>query len=154
MDDLRSTPIDNFQIKRVKQTTFTHGEDNVTFKLLDSSSKATLELPVKVRIIEENKELFKLCFLYMPGKAPRSGDNHVNTAIFEKQTFVLVTGTDEKTGKVLGKKFSDLACIGFSYYTVFGEEQRYEQVTCLSSEPRDWENLKMNIKTLGIPVKP
>ena len=151
-DELRAIALVPARIKRDRVSLYTAGENSISFKLLDSSNKATLPLPLKVRITEENDKLFKIAFLYLPNEAPRSG-THVNIEAFAKQTFILITGTDADSGKSIGKIFQNMSSLGFSYLILPGDEQRYEQIVCVSEEPRSWDNLKFNLKKIGLAME-
>jgi hypothetical protein len=71
----------------------------------------------------------------------------VNTEIFERQTFVLQTDVSEE-GRPIGKKFQQLACLGFNRYSELGDDQKYEQIICTTPEPRGWDDKKT--KLLGL----
>lgn len=125
-------------------------KDGTTIKLRDSNggiSKAPL--PDLVQVQKEGQGGYIVRLFYKPGRAPRSHgkDEMINTGIFDGLTLVVQTGTEEGTGRPTGKMFKTLTCNGWSWKTI--EEERYEQVTCTTALPTDWEKTVFNLKSLG-----
>jgi hypothetical protein len=125
-------------------------ESGATFKLRDSyNAVSKVPTPSKVQVIKEGASTFKLKLLYKPGLAPRassSPESQINTHAFDGLSLLVQTGVDTATGKPVGRVFKDLICDGWSWKELDGE--KYEQITCSTPLPTEWETVKPTMGNL------
>ena len=138
------------------QVSWYEPNSDTVIKLRDSSgaiSKAPI--PDKVQVQKEGQGGYIVRLFYRPGRAPRSNgrkDELINTGMYDGLTLVVQTGTEEGTGRPVGKMFKTLTCNGWSRKEI--DDERYEQITCTTALPTDWEKTEFNLKSLGPPEIP
>ena len=133
-------------LKMKNQLIFPTG--NISFKFRTERS-GSVPLPVAVKIIQQGGESFRLDFFYKTNGAPRTGHGGINMEIFDRSSFIIQTGVDERTGKPIGKAFSKLVCIASLHNTIPGIEERLEQLTCLTEDVVDWDSKQVTASTMA-----
>lgn len=133
----------------------TNGKDGVVLKFHDANGKSKIAAPTHVKVIREGGDSYRLLLCYLPGEAPSisRGDGRViNTSVYDGNTLIIQTGIDEATGKMRGRQYKNLVCTGWCYQNALtpGDDQRYEQITCLTVSAIDWDFVPLDLKTLGL----
>lgn len=141
-------------IQRNNVQILVNGENGVQFKFRSQTGVNKISAPHSVHIYREGAEGFRLVFFYLPGEAPRHSNKEnglINTSLFDRNDFIVQTGTDPATGKAKGQLYSNLICSGWAYKTGLrpADEQRYEQIVCITQTSTDWDNKPINLDTLG-----
>ena len=130
------------------------GVDGVSFKFRDSSGNSKVPPPAAIKVFKEGGATnYRLSLYYLPGEAPRaSGRDMVNTSIYDGNSLIIQTGTDERSGKAIGKVYKNLVCTGWCYANGLNtdDDQRYEQVSCITAVVNDWDQKSLDLKTLGL----
>lgn len=132
------------------------GRDGISLYFRDRNKKSAINEPYGVRVFREGtadskdgkepQSNYRLCFLFEPGKAPRGNGGEINTSIFDRHSFIIQTGVNEKK-EALGKSFNELVCVGFSYDTK-ATEKKMEMITCLTNVLANWNSIKIERKLL------
>jgi len=154
-DVIRPIDIKISDIARNRAQVFTNGQDGVTIKFHDADKKVKIPPPSHVRVIRENSESYRLLLLYLPGEAPgiphRDG-RMINTSLYDGNTLIIQTGIDEATKKPRGRQYKNLVSTGWCYQNGLtqDDDQRYEQITCLTISAADWDFKPIDLKTLGL----
>jgi hypothetical protein len=154
-DTIRPIEIKRSEMAKNQSQVFTNGENGIVLKFRDKDGTNKIPPPTHVRVLKEGGESYRLLLYYLPGEAPsvtRSDGRAINTAMYDGNTFIIQTGTDEVSGKMRGKQYKNLVCSGWCYQNglTADDDQRYEQVSCLTVHMGDWDSKPIDLKTLGL----
>jgi len=154
-DTIRPIDLKISDIARNRAHVVTNGKDGVTLKFHDGSGKNKIPTPTHIRVIREGGDNYRLLLFYLPGEAPsvpHKDGRMINTSMYDGNTLIVQTGIDEASGKMRGKQYKNLVCTGWCYQNGLtpDDDQRYEQITCLTVNVADWDSKPIDLKTLGL----
>lgn len=154
-DTIRPIVMKTSDMAKHRAQLYTNGKDGITLKFRDKEGTNKVPPPTHVKVVKEGGEDYKLLLYYLPGEAPSVTNREgrmINTSMYDGNTLIVQTGIDEASGKMRGKQYKNLVCSGWCYQNGINldDDQRYEQVTCLTVHVGDWDSKPIDLKTLGL----
>lgn len=154
-DTIRPIDMKVSDIAKNRAQLFSNGKDGILLKFRDGNGTNKIPVPAHVRVIKEGGEDYKLLLYYLPGEAPsvvNKDGRVINTSLYDGNTLIVQTGIDEASGKMRGRQYKSLVCTGWCYQNGLNpdDDQRYEQVSCLTVHVGDWDSKPIDLKTLGL----